>query len=66
MLAMPHDWFANLTGFREEGYDLTRSRLRVEDTELVSTVNDKRYGVGEPVAADVGRIAPGSRFPRDT
>ena len=47
MLAMPHDWFANLTGFREEGYDLTRSRLRVEDTELVSTVNDKRYGIGD-------------------
>ena len=47
MLVMPHDWFANLTGFREEGYDLTRSRLRVEDTELVSTVNDKRYGIGD-------------------
>ena len=47
MLVMPHDWFADLTGFREEGYDLTRSRLRVEDNELVSTVNDKRYGIGE-------------------
>lgn len=47
MLVMPHDWFANLMGFREEGYDLTRSRLRVEDTELVSTVNDKRYGIGD-------------------
>ena len=47
MLVMPHDWFANLMGFREEGYDLTRSRLRVEDNELVSTVNDKRYGIGD-------------------
>ena len=26
MLAMPHDWFSDLTGFREEGYDLTRQR----------------------------------------
>ena len=47
MLVMPHDWFADLTGFREEGYDLTRSRLRVEVNELVSTVNDKRYRIGE-------------------
>ena len=46
MLAVPQDWFANLMGFREEGYDLTRSRLVVEDDVLVSTVNDKRYGIG--------------------
>lgn len=46
MLVMPTDWFANLTGFREEGYALTRSRLRVDGDELVSTVNDRRYGIG--------------------
>src|SRR3954470_21345109 len=46
MPVMAHDWFADLTGFREEGYDSTRSRLRVEGEELVSTVNGKRYGIG--------------------
>ena len=46
MLAMAHAWFSELTGFREEGYDLTRSRLAVEGDELISTVNDKRYGIG--------------------
>jgi hypothetical protein len=40
------DWFEKLTGFREEGYELTRSRLLVEDDELVSTLNPKRYGIG--------------------
>ncbi len=43
---MSHDWFAALTGFREEGYELSRSRLVVEGDELVSAVNDKRYGIG--------------------
>jgi hypothetical protein len=33
-------------GFPEQDYDATRARLRVEDDELVSTVNDKRYGIG--------------------
>jgi len=46
MLAVPKDWVADLTGFREEGYANTRSRLRVEGDELVSTVNGKRYGIG--------------------
>jgi hypothetical protein len=43
---MPHDWFSKLTGFREDSYELTRSRLAVEGDELVSTVNGKRYGIG--------------------
>src|SRR3954451_7089926 len=43
---MPHDWFSNLTGFREESYELTRSRLVVAGDELVSTVNGNRYGIG--------------------
>ncbi len=33
-------------GFREGDYELTQSLLLVEDHELVSTVNDKRYGIG--------------------
>src|SRR4051794_18353227 len=40
------DWFHLLMGFREESYDFTRERLRVEGDELVSTANDKRYGIG--------------------
>ena len=43
---MTQDWFHRLVGFREENYDVTRERLRVEGDELVSTVNDKRYGIG--------------------
>ncbi len=49
ILVMPHqDWFERLTGFRERDYDYesTQSRLVVEGDELVSTVNDKRYGIG--------------------
>ena len=30
MLAVQHDWFANLVGFPEESYEFTRSRLVVE------------------------------------
>lgn len=46
MAGMGGDWFERLTGFREDGYDSTRSRLRVEADELVSTVNGARYGIG--------------------
>jgi hypothetical protein len=40
------DWFHRLMGFGEENYAVTRERLRVEGDELVSAVNDKRYGIG--------------------
>jgi hypothetical protein len=43
---MAADWFHRLVGFREENYDATRERLRIEGDELVSTVNDERYGIG--------------------
>lgn len=41
------NWFERLTGFREDGYRSTQNRLRVEGDELVSTVNGRRYGIGE-------------------
>lgn len=41
------DWFHRLTGFREDGYAATQARLAVEGDELVSSVNGKRYGIGE-------------------
>jgi hypothetical protein len=44
---MAADWFERLTGFREEGFKQTRSRLAVEGDELVSTVNGARYAVGK-------------------
>lgn len=56
------DWFERLTGFAEDGYAATQARLRVEGEELVSTVNGKRYGVGEltlPALADLrARVNP--------
>ena len=41
------DWFERLTGFREESYEATRAKLRVEGGRLHSLVNGKSYGVGE-------------------
>ena len=56
------DWFQRLTGFREDGYATTQSRLLVEGDELVSTVNGRRYGIGEltvPTLAELrGRVNP--------
>lgn len=42
-----HDWFQDLMGFSEDGYESTRSRLAVDGDELISAVNGKRYGIGE-------------------
>jgi hypothetical protein len=53
---VPHDWFSKLTGFREEGYELTRSRLAVDGDELVSTVNGARYAVGELSLATLAEL----------
>ena len=41
------DWFERLTGFREESYEATRAKLRVEGGRLRSLVNGESYGVGE-------------------
>ena len=40
------NWFERLTGFVESDYEVTRSYLRIERNELVSSVNGKRYGIG--------------------
>lgn len=56
------NWFEHLTGFAEDGYAATQRRLRVEGDELVSTVNGKRYGIGEltlPTLAELrARVNP--------
>lgn len=41
------DWFERLTGFREDGYHSTQSRLCVDGDQLVSAADGKRYGMGE-------------------
>jgi hypothetical protein len=40
------NWLERLTGFAEADYESTRSRLRVDGSELVSLVNGARYGIG--------------------
>lgn len=40
------DWFERITGFRETGYEATRSKLKVEPGRLVSLVNGTSYGIG--------------------
>jgi hypothetical protein len=55
-------WFQRLTGFAEDGYASTQRRLKVEGDELVSTVNGRRYGIGEltlPTVAELrSRVNP--------
>lgn len=41
------DWFERLTGFREDSYASTQSRLAVEGRALRSLVNGQSYGIGE-------------------
>jgi len=57
-----YDWFERLTGFRENGYEATQARLAVEGEELLSTVNGKRYGIGQlslPTLAELrARVNP--------
>ncbi len=45
--SQPRDWFERLAGFREDGYTSTQDRLTVDGDQLASTVNGKRYGIGE-------------------
>ena len=41
------DWFEELTGFREGGYEETRARLAVEGARLRSLVTGESHGIGE-------------------
>ncbi len=50
------NWFEQLTGFAEDGYASTQSRLKVEGDELISTVNGKRYGIGELTMPTLGEL----------
>src|SRR5260370_38721957 len=41
------DWFEQLTGFREAGYEETRAKLAVDCSGLRSLINGKSYGIGQ-------------------
>ena len=43
-------------GFAEGDYATTQSKLRVEGDELLSTVNGKRYGIGELTLPTLGEL----------
>lgn len=54
------DWFERITGFREEGYEATQSRLAVDGEWLVSDAHDRRHAIGRlelPSLADLRRHA---------
>ncbi|MBS9535491.1 hypothetical protein KIH27_18045 [Mycobacterium sp. M1] len=56
------DWFSDLMGFHEDGYETTRGRLTVNGDRLASTVNGQSYGIGEltlPTLTNLrGRVNP--------
>jgi hypothetical protein len=60
---MTEDWFTRLTGFPEDDYDATRDLLRVEDDQLVSTVNGSRHGVGTLSVPTLAELRTGTTFP---
>lgn len=50
------DWFERLTGFRESGYEHTRTHLHVEGDRLHSRVNGCSYGIGELEVVSLGTL----------
>ena len=50
------DWFERLTGFRESGYEYTRTHLHVEGDRLHSRVNGRSYGIGELEVVSLGTL----------
>jgi hypothetical protein len=50
------DWFRDLTGFVEDSYESTRSRLRVEGNVLRSLVNNRSFHVGELTTPSLGEL----------
>ena len=43
------DWFESLTGFHEETYDQTRSKLKVQNGRLISLANGKSFQTGKQI-----------------
>lgn len=59
-------WFERLTGFPEGSYNDTQRRLRVEGDELVSTVNENRYGIGELTVPTLAELRTRANSPPGT
>lgn len=49
-------WFEKLTGFREQGFEETQRRLRVEDGWLYSDATQNRYRVGTLQMPTLGEL----------
>jgi len=63
------DWLTRITGFSERSYQETQALLRVEDGQLISSVNSKRWGVGTlevPSLAHLRASAPVATRRRST
>jgi hypothetical protein len=41
------DWFESITGFREDGYDATRSRLSIVEGRLLSSRSARTWSIGQ-------------------
>jgi hypothetical protein len=65
MLAMQADWFADLTGFGETSYHVTREQLVIEGDELDSMVNGKRYGIGTLEVPTLAELRGRAEVPSD-
>ena len=50
------DWFEQLTGFKELGYEETRRNLEVLDDQLRSRVNRRSYGIGRLETPTLGEL----------
>jgi hypothetical protein len=50
------DWFEKITGFRELGYQDTKSKLHVDGAQLRSRVNGKAYGIGNLRILSLGEL----------
>lgn len=55
------DWFEKLTGFREESYDFTRSRLEISGNKLRSKVNNRSYATGVLETPSLGELRQRAR-----
>lgn len=50
------DWFERLTGFREDGYGTTQTRLEVIGDRLRSKVNGRDFGIGQFELVSLGSM----------
>lgn len=59
------DWFERITGFREDGYDTTQSKLSIVDGRLISSRSDRACAVGQletPSLTELRRRVAGLAF----